>query len=414
MPNIEQLPEGLAPPNTPCHPTALTTLASTQGAPAAPAPPHHHIQTTTNTNPLRNRATPTIPDHKTNPSGKPPNSYPFVAFVMAVDRKLRVMSKPQQNKINTVTVDHLPLKSPHTRVCGERWVYTKTNSTPHTKKSQTNITQNINTLTKLSLSNQAKFNSTIAKLKRPSIETLVSNNKETNSTKTKQENTKPQTFASSKISINKQTNSKYKTCIDKIIPQTYEEKNTQTQNSHKLRKNQPFINAKLWTQNENIDNQSHTQKTYTQNKLQRKKLRNPNPLYIKTLTHVTTYRFNMAGRGAARDLTGDLDFVTREANSPPQGTKRSGNNKTTSAEKKNKSSSKETSPPTRQFWLGFEMMEKLAIEEGAPINPTPTSVHNLIRSGFSDKEAKEFLKSVPSYPHVIQMCFPLCRPDGIP
>ena len=36
-------------------------------------------------------------------------------------------------------------------------------------------------------------------------------------------------------------------------------------------------------------------------------------------------------RGAARDLTADPDFVMREANSPPEGIKMSGGNKTTLA-----------------------------------------------------------------------------------
>ena len=102
----------------------------------------------------------------------------------------------------------------------------------------------------------------------------------------------------------------------------------------------------------------------------------------------------------------------RDANSPPQGTKRSGNNKTTSAEKKNKPAPRDPSIPTK-YWFGFEMLEKLAIEEGAPICTTPTSVLTLIKSGFSDKEAKEFLKAVHSYPHVKQTCFPFCRPDSI-
>ena len=103
----------------------------------------------------------------------------------------------------------------------------------------------------------------------------------------------------------------------------------------------------------------------------------------------------------------------RDIISPPQGTKRSGGSKTTSAKKKSKSAPKEKHTPTKRFWLGFEAMEKLAIEEGTPLIPTPTSTHNLIKSGFSEKEAKEFLKSVLSYPHVEQTCFPLCRSDGI-
>jgi hypothetical protein len=113
-------------------------------------------------------------------------------------------------------------------------------------------------------------------------------------------------------------------------------------------------------------------------------------------------------RGAIRELAADPDLIMRDVISPRQGTKRSGGSKTTSAEKKTKPAPKEKSPPTKQFWLGFEAMEK-----GAPLSFTPTPINNLTRSGFSEKEAKEFLKSVLSYPHVEQTCFPLCRPDGI-
>jgi hypothetical protein len=58
-----------------------------------------------------------------------------------------------------------------------------------------------------------------------------------------------------------------------------------------------------------------------------------------------TYRIEMTGRGAARNLTADPDFLMREANSPPQGTKRSSGNRVTSAEKKNRPAPKETSAP---------------------------------------------------------------------
>lgn len=60
------------------------------------------------------------------------------------------------------------------------------------------------------------------------------------------------------------------------------------------------------------------------------------------------------------------------------------------------------------------MMERLAIDEGTPIHTTPTTLHALIRNGFSDKEAREFLKATPAYPHVGQSCYPVSRPDGIP
>ena len=66
-----------------------------------------------------------------------------------------------------------------------------------------------------------------------------------------------------------------------------------------------------------------------------------------------------------------------DANSPPQGTKRSGRNKSTSAEKKNKAAHKGAPPSPMQFWLGFEMMEKLAIDKGAPVHATPTTLHAL-------------------------------------
>jgi hypothetical protein len=122
---------------------------------------------------------------------------------------------------------------------------------------------------------------------------------------------------------------------------------------------------------------------------------------------------NHGSKGAARDLTADPDFMMIEGNSPPQGTKRSGNTKTPSTEKKNKSTPKETPPTTQHFWLGFEMLEKLALEEGAQVVPIPTSMHNLIKAGFPEKEAKDFLKAVHSFPHVAQTCFPLCRNDGV-
>jgi hypothetical protein len=115
---------------------------------------------------------------------------------------------------------------------------------------------------------------------------------------------------------------------------------------------------------------------------------------------LTLHRYKMTGQGgAARDLTADPDFEMRDAISPPQGTKRSGASRSTSAEKKNRTASKETSlaekktknvakeasAPIKSFWLRFETMEKLAIEEGAPIAYTPTTIQGLIKSGFSEK-----------------------------
>ena len=116
----------------------------------------------------------------------------------------------------------------------------------------------------------------------------------------------------------------------------------------------------------------------------------------------TQYRLKMArgSRGAARDLTVNQDFIMRDTTSPPLGTKRSGGNRTTSMKKKNKLAPKEVITPTTNFWLGFDMMKRLAFDEGAPLSFSLTPIHNLIKSGLSEKEAKEYLKSVHSYAHV--------------
>ena len=136
---------------------------------------------------------------------------------------------------------------------------------------------------------------------------------------------------------------------------------------------------------------------------------------ILTLSSSTQCRIKMAGgsKGTARNLTIDPDFIMRDSISPPIGTKRSGGNRTTSTEKKNKLAPKEATTSPTNFWLGFDMMERLAIDEGAPLIFSPTPIHNLIKSGFSEKEAKEYLNSVHSYPRVTQSCYPLHRPDGI-
>lgn len=104
-------------------------------------------------------------------------------------------------------------------------------------------------------------------------------------------------------------------------------------------------------------------------------------------------------KGVARDLTANPNFVVMEANSPPQGLKRSGGNKTTSTKKKNKPTPKEKTPPTKRFWLGFEVMEKLAID-GALKSFVPTPIHTLIMLVFS-------------YPHVGQSFFPIRCSNGI-
>lgn len=188
--------------------------------------------------------------------------------------------------------------------------------------------------------------------------------------------------------------------------------------------NKPSL--KIW-ENNNINKHHHKNPKNLSTHIQKQTTPRQKPMKLTTCllhahikltnTLATPYRYKMTGqganKGAARDLTIDPDFIMREANSPPQGTKRSGGSKTTSAEKKNKLTPKGSSSSTHRFWLGFEMMERLAIEEGAPLSFTPTPTHTLIKNGFSEKEAKEFVKAVHSYPHVEQSCFPLCRPDGI-
>ena len=98
------------------------------------------------------------------------------------------------------------------------------------------------------------------------------------------------------------------------------------------------------------------------------------------------------GKGAARDLLEDPNFVMMETISPPQGQKRTGSSKAASEEKRsraasiekrNKAAAKEKHAATPHFWLGFEAMEKLAIEDGSP----PNLESNSTKKGRSDKEA---------------------------
>lgn len=97
------------------------------------------------------------------------------------------------------------------------------------------------------------------------------------------------------------------------------------------------------------------------------------------------------GKGAARDLMEEPDFAMQEASSPPQGQKRSGGSKAASEEKRTKASmekrykaaAKEKLAATPHFCLGFEAMEKLAIDEGSSLNPEPPNT----KKGRSDKEA---------------------------
>ena len=144
----------------------------------------------------------------------------------------------------------------------------------------------------------------------------------------------------------------------------------------------------------------------------------PNKLLPLTSDISCRTRMTGQGKGAARILTEDPNFVMLDTSSPLQGQKRIGGTRTSSEEKRTKATSekrgksipKEKNQPAPQFWLGFKAMEKLALEERAPhiIESCP-----IRKKWRSEIEAYELLASVFSYPHVAQTLFPLIRPDGI-
>ena len=124
------------------------------------------------------------------------------------------------------------------------------------------------------------------------------------------------------------------------------------------------------------------------------------------------------GKNAARDLMADPDFVMLEATSPTQGQKRNSGSKASSEEKRNKASSSEKrkaipkdKAAPQNFWFGFDTMEKLAEETGAPLSSD--FFHTTAKKGRSDKETAELKTSTFSYPHVRQALYPIVRPDGI-
>ena len=207
--------------------------------------------------------------HKTDITGKSPYPYQMSAgtktidriiqIVAFIDRKHYIIPIPQTNKSK-----HLSLQSPHTRVCGKRWVYDKiTNTLSMKTKSKIHITSclsiGIDVLTKI--------------------------------------------------------------CNDHVWPK---------------------------------DSHGTPKLTHPTNTIS----------YMKKMTG------QGSGKEAARDLTEDPDFAMLEANSPPQGQKRLGGGKTSSGEKRKASSSekrskptsKDKTPPIQHFWLGFDTMEKLALE----------------------------------------------------
>ena len=114
--------------------------------------PHQHQRMQASTY-IKTGSTPTFQDLKLNTKGKSPNLYQCVAFISIVDRKYHIINLPQQQ---TKKLEHPPLLSPHTRVCGKRWVY-KPNKTLNKKKKLknrsanmiTNLTTRMGVLTKL-------------------------------------------------------------------------------------------------------------------------------------------------------------------------------------------------------------------------------------------------------------------------
>ena len=330
-------------------------------------------------------------------SGKSHNTYLNAALVNLIVRQLQ-NNKPLQNKsTNTTRLACPPLLSPYTRVYGRREAPDKIHSNPNKKHkpTRTHIKDTLsdslkNTLPKQALTNQKHIQMRIHKRR----------NKHKDPTK--------KSLATNSITISKHKHTNFKTYIYTNKSICIKHAYLHSKMKKKTKANLSYTKQKKWTQNKNksspkcyFNQHNNTQNTNTKS---------------LTPTFGTLYRLKMTGqgsKGASRDLTTDPDFIMRDAISPPQGVKRGGGNKTTSAQKKTKSAPKEGPPPTKQFWLGFEMMEKLAIEEGTPIHATPTTLHSLIRNGFSNKEAREFLKATSAYPHVSQSCFPVSRPDGI-
>ena len=164
----------------------------------------------------------------------------------------------------------------------------------------------------------------------------------------------------------------------------------------------------------------HTNKHYAQQKLKNHTITHKticSKRHKLILTIVITCKNKMTGqgkgKGAAKDLTNNPDFVMLEMDSPPQGHKRNGGSKASSGEKRSKSATKDKPPQAQTFWLGFEAMEKIAMDEGTSLCFEPVPTHTLVKKGLYEKKAIELLKAVFSYPHVGQTLFPLTRPDGI-
>ena len=66
-----------------------------------------------------------------------------------------------------------------------------------------------------------------------------------------------------------------------------------------------------------------------------------------------------------------------------------------------------------KFWLGFEVMEKIAKEQGLEELFSDESIADRITGGIPRKEAEELECVSISYPRVPQTLYPSERSDGI-
>jgi hypothetical protein len=67
-----------------------------------------------------------------------------------------------------------------------------------------------------------------------------------------------------------------------------------------------------------------------------------------------------------------------------------------------------------KFWLGFESMERLAIEHGLDILFFDESIADRTTKGIPSKKAEELESVSISYPRMLQILYPSKRSDGIP
>lgn len=125
----------------------------------------------------------------------------------------------------------------------------------------------------------------------------------------------------------------------------------------------------------------------------------------------------MMGKSDNRNTLQSIDLnFDMDNNSPPQGQKRTTNNRESSAESKAQKRSK-SSPSTKfkstsRHWLGFEALEKLVVEEKVEECYESRLIANFVKQGYSPKEVEELHNAVFSYPHVPHELYPIARPNG--